>query len=273
MVNTQTCKYNTTSKTLSCLEKTYKVTTIGNQTWMAENLNFGTQVIMNSSASFSPAVAEKVCPDNLETLCSKFGGLYQYRDAYNLPDSCKVSSGPFCNSLTTLPIKGICPTGWHIPSGAEWDVLNSFLGGSLLSGAKLKSNKSGYSGWDNPDNNCADSIWTKLDPPIIDTIQIYFDIAENGDTLYYEPDTTWTTHANVANCINAGDSYGFSALPAGEYWDTGFANVGERAYFWSAGSIGYSIDYKSFFSNDRYLHGLSGTSDKTFLSVRCVKDP
>jgi uncharacterized protein (TIGR02145 family) len=49
-------------------------------------------------------------------------------------------------SNTTLPspafsgyVKGICPTGWHIPSDIEWDKLISFLGNVAISGNSVKS--------------------------------------------------------------------------------------------------------------------------------------
>jgi uncharacterized protein (TIGR02145 family) len=35
------------------------------------------------------------------------------------------------------PTKNICPTGWHVPSDTEWDILTSNLGNDL--GGKMKS--------------------------------------------------------------------------------------------------------------------------------------
>jgi uncharacterized protein (TIGR02145 family) len=34
--------------------------------------------------------------------------------------------------------QGICPAGWHIPSQAEWSVLATFLGDTIVAGAKMK---------------------------------------------------------------------------------------------------------------------------------------
>jgi uncharacterized protein (TIGR02145 family) len=33
----------------------------------------------------------------------------------------------------------LCPTGWHVPSDAEWTVLTDYLGGLTVAGGKLKS--------------------------------------------------------------------------------------------------------------------------------------
>jgi uncharacterized protein (TIGR02145 family) len=40
-----------------------------------------------------------------------------------------------------------CPSGWHLPSDEEWDILTTFIGGGLLVGGKMKDTITGY--WDN----------------------------------------------------------------------------------------------------------------------------
>jgi uncharacterized protein (TIGR02145 family) len=50
--------------------------------------------------------------------------------------------------------QGICPSGWHIPSDAEWDALMTAVGGSTSTvGTKLKAT-SGWSsyGYDGTDD-------------------------------------------------------------------------------------------------------------------------
>mgnify|MGYP001499270812 CR=1 FL=1 len=34
---------------------------------------------------------------------------------------------------------GVCPTGWHLPSSAEWTTLETYVGGAGTAGTKLKS--------------------------------------------------------------------------------------------------------------------------------------
>jgi uncharacterized protein (TIGR02145 family) len=86
--------------------KQYKMVTLNNQTWMAENLNY------NASGS--------KCYDNKESNCQKYGRLYTWATA-----------------------KTACPSGWHLPSDVEWQSLVNFAGGDNIAGKKLKA-KSGW---------------------------------------------------------------------------------------------------------------------------------
>jgi uncharacterized protein (TIGR02145 family) len=87
--------------------KTYKTITIGNMTWMAENLAYK---------------APKGCwaYDDNESNVATYGYLYNWETA-----------------------KTVCPIGWHLPSEAEFKALFEFLGGKKAAPNKLKS----ASGW------------------------------------------------------------------------------------------------------------------------------
>jgi uncharacterized protein (TIGR02145 family) len=41
-------------------------------------------------------------------------------------------------SKTTNGNKNVCPTGWHVPTDAEWTVLTDYLGGESVAGGKMK---------------------------------------------------------------------------------------------------------------------------------------
>ncbi|MEI7982544.1 MAG: fibrobacter succinogenes major paralogous domain-containing protein [Bacteroidota bacterium] len=44
------------------------------------------------------------------------------------------------NAICNTPgVKGICPTGWYIPTDPEWTTLTAFLGGISVAGGKMKS--------------------------------------------------------------------------------------------------------------------------------------
>src|SRR5664279_600823 len=66
----------------------YKVVTIGSQIWMAENLNVGTRIPLDESAS-NNGIIEKYCYADTKTNCDIYGGLYRWDEMmqYNQSDS------------------------------------------------------------------------------------------------------------------------------------------------------------------------------------------
>jgi len=99
-------------------DKTYKTIKIGDQVWMAENLNYD--------------VSGSKCYDDDPANCAKYGRLYAWVTAMALPDSCNHSS---CSIGASH--QGICPSGWHISSDDEWTTLKNFVGTNPVT--KLKS--------------------------------------------------------------------------------------------------------------------------------------
>jgi uncharacterized protein (TIGR02145 family) len=105
----------------------YELVQIGNQIWMAENLkvkqyNDGTpiQEIANNTQWWNlPANEGAWCAyDNDAQLADLYGHLYNWG---------AVNSGK------------LCPSGWHIPTSTEWEVLFDFLGGESVAGGKMKT--------------------------------------------------------------------------------------------------------------------------------------
>jgi uncharacterized protein (TIGR02145 family) len=155
--NTQTCAYSSTSNTLTCSEKTYQTVTIGTQIWMAENLNVGTMVLgMASTADQSNnTVIEKYCYDDNAAACATDGGLYQWAEAMALPSTCNRAS---CTvQISSGHHQGICPSGWHIPKTAEWNLLATMLGGSSVAGKTMKLNSAGNTDWNSSTYNDGNS--------------------------------------------------------------------------------------------------------------------
>jgi uncharacterized protein (TIGR02145 family)/uncharacterized repeat protein (TIGR02543 family) len=92
--------------------QTYETVLIGDQCWMAENLNIGTR-INGSSNQTNNGTIEKYCYNNSEAKCDIYGGLYQWNEMMGY--------------TTTPGVQGICPEGWHLPTDAEWTALTTYI--------------------------------------------------------------------------------------------------------------------------------------------------
>jgi uncharacterized protein (TIGR02145 family) len=90
--------------------------TIGTQTWMKKNLNLGQITTLNQDMS-NNGIIEKWCYGNNPENCNTYGGLYQWDEMMQYS--------------TTPGTQGICPTGFHLPTDAEWKTLERSLGMSI----------------------------------------------------------------------------------------------------------------------------------------------
>ena len=97
----------------------YNYVQIGNQIWMTENLKFKSK---NGSA----------CYENDEKNCNIYGRLYTWEAA-----------------------KKACPSGWHLPSKDEWEILFNNLGGKRIASGKMKER--GTSHWKSPNGEATNS--------------------------------------------------------------------------------------------------------------------
>src|SRR5664280_148529 len=104
--------------------KTYNTVQIGTQCWLKENLDVGTMIDSMANPSNNGAI-EKYCYGNNPANCTTYGGLYQWNEAMQY--------------VTTEKAKGICPTGWHIPTYAELQTLSTAVGGRYDGGNSLKA--------------------------------------------------------------------------------------------------------------------------------------
>jgi len=110
------------------IPQTYKTVIIGDQTWMARNLNYD--------------VDGSKCYDDKPGNCSNYGRLYDWATAMDLDESYNKNSSGYDPKH-----QGICPNGWHLPSDVEWQALVEYVGTNV--GVKLRAK----SGWSDKDDN------------------------------------------------------------------------------------------------------------------------
>ena len=102
----------------------YKTVKIGEQIWMAENLNYAYPKQDSSSDSVS------LCYNNEPDSCAKYGRLYTWEATMG----CRAARFPYDEDNTdcswsialrqnTHKFQGTCPKNWHIPSENEWNTL------------------------------------------------------------------------------------------------------------------------------------------------------
>jgi uncharacterized protein (TIGR02145 family) len=64
------------------------------------------------------------------------------------------------NYSATQGVQGICPSGWHLPTDAEWTTLATYLGGVSVAGGKMKSIgtiEAGTGLWNSPNSGATNS--------------------------------------------------------------------------------------------------------------------
>ncbi|MFN5380849.1 MAG: FISUMP domain-containing protein, partial [Bacteroidota bacterium] len=110
----------------------YNVVQIGNQCWTKENL----RTTRYNNGSVIPNVTSDDAWINLSS-----------------PAWCNYNNSPANDAVYgklynwyTVAAGNLCPTGWHVPTDAEWTVLTNFLGGTSVAGGKMKST----TGWNAP---------------------------------------------------------------------------------------------------------------------------
>lgn len=141
----------------------------------------------------------------------------------------------FGNDTTnTIPCR--CPTGWHVPSSAEWSQLVEYVGsqssyscgGNSVNVAKALASTTG---WNGSGNSCA-----------------------------------------IGNNPGSNNLTGFSALPAGNSWAQGYNNFGDSALFWSTSDHEIIYAYYRTLASSQASTFQFFMMRSNGLSVRCLLD-
>ena len=115
--------------------QTYKTVLIGEQWWMAENLNYAylqpTEKLDSSSFCYNDSLS----------YCDKYGRLYLWSaavDSAGLFSTNGKDCGFDMRCILDLPVRGVCPSGWHLPTDEEFGLLTDFAGGCTPAEKNLK---------------------------------------------------------------------------------------------------------------------------------------
>jgi uncharacterized protein (TIGR02145 family) len=167
----------------------YDTVAIGTQVWMSKNLR------VSKYRNGDPI------PTNLSntTWQNTTSGAYAI---YNNTAANDSIYGKLYNWYAVADPRGLCPTGWHVPSDAEWTTLENFLGGSSVAGGAMKAvsplwtspntgatNSSGFSGLPGGSRN--------LDGP-------YNPIGDVGlwwSSTQYSTTDAWVRYLNYSNGV------------------------------------------------------------------------
>ena len=213
---------------------TYKTVLIGDQCWMKENLKVrhypNGEVIPYCNTnnrewrSLEDNNTDDACCYYKNDTNSEYGVLYTFAAA--IADNWERDNAER---------QGICPDGWHLPTDAEWKVLEGTV----------------------------DSHYPVGDPKWDGYGSRGFDVS-----THLKSNTEWFNNKNGDNLS------GFTALPGGEhdFYDGGFHHAESHGYWWSATEYSsYHAWFRCLTYKDAYMYrnpnGKSGG-----LSVRCIKN-
>lgn len=216
---------------------TYNSVRIGTQCWMKENLRTthyadGTEIVFGGNTSYY-SQARYYRPNNNNNLVATYGLLYNYG---------AVIHGSSGSNTNPSGVQGVCPTGWHVPSKAEFSQLINYISSQsnyLCDGTYYAKSLASKTGWSSYTGTCA-----------------------------------------VGNNPNSNNATGFNAYPSGYYygyntngsfWDTG------TTYYFATSTVetisGYYY-WQCLFCNSSYSNCdyYETTSLGNGYSVRCVRD-
>ena len=208
----------------------YSTVQIGTQCWMKDNLRVahysdGTSIAQGMTTSNT--MPYRYRPDNNSMNVATHGYLYNWK---------AVMRNSSSSNTNPSGVQGICPTGWHVPSDAEWTQLTNYV-----------SSQSQYA--------CEG-----------DSTQIAKSLAYTSGWL------SNIFSCSVGENQSTNNATGFSARPSG-YYIGSYSGFGSVAFFWS--STDYIEDGEAWYLSLLYgmpTVGRDGNNKATAFSVRCLRN-
>ena len=230
----------------------YNTVLIGNQCWTKENLrtttspSTGTYLVNNTIEEYTHVgkMAKWYNNDSVTAIANNYGLLYNWNatvDTFNIAFSETAVyiewDGTYSVEFPTGHRQGICPTGWHVPTDAEWTQLTDYISsqnGNICGSDASYTAKAlaSTTGWQISANDCA-----------------------------------------VGNDLNSNNAAGFSAVPAGWFGGGYFDEIGLDTEFWSATQSSNSTAFDRFLLYSfPYVTRTNNYSKSSCYSVRCLRD-
>lgn len=208
---------------------TYKTIQIGTQLWMAENLKTtkykdGTIIpLVTSNTSWANLTTPGFCwyDNDISTYKGVYGALYNWY------------------SVNT---NNLCPTGWHVPTEADWAILTTLLGGRAGTAIKLK--EAGTSHWNSPNAGANNDLGFTALPGGYRSLDGVFYIIGNDGYLWspseYSVSTAWFRYMDFSNS------------------DVGLDYLGNKKFGYSVRCISGDLTTPSLATT--YISGVSASS-------------
>ena len=209
----------------------YNTVQIGDQCWTRENLR---------ATHYSDGTPIPAGGDNYSSTEPYY---YDYSSSgiplvergylYNWPTA---MHGAASSNAVPSGVQGLCPTGWHLPSDAEWTQLTDYVSANYVCGGDSWKNAKAL----------ASTAWWLNDEHCYDPCDVGYDPSTNNAS-------------------------GFGAVPAG-YWHDGLYEGFYYAGFWSSTEDGSGYAWCRGLSYDGAGVYRSNNGNGVGRSVRCVRD-
>lgn len=203
----------------------YRTVLIGSQTWMADNLKTtrlnDNTLISNSTTYWSSTTLPSYCWYNNDSISnSNLGSLYNFY---------------------SVQTNKLCPTGWHVPTDADWTQLENFL----------IANGFNYDG-------------TLVDNKIAKSLSS----SKLTDWLYLNPYV-----GTVTNNVSLNNKARFNATPAGyrNIYGT-YGAIDNTIGFWTSTTYDSTRAWNRTWGTQSYQTDKYNSDFKYGYSVRCIKD-
>lgn len=199
--------------------KVYKTVKIGDQTWMAENLNYAdstkTPSLKGKSWCFNDRAANCDVVGHLYTWAAAIDSVKLATDADNPQDCGYGKTCDLASAGSATLVQGICPEGWHLPSYDEWKTLFDAVGGQDTASKVLKS----QTGW--PSNGYGTDAFGFSALPV----------GGKNDVGYFG---AWSTYFWSSTEVNSGHAYDV-------YLFYGLGNAGLAGLAIESKILGFSV--------------------------------